>query len=120
MSKVSEYVAKHGPSTMFSFKLFSKPTNMDLMIIRTGIGMYLKSYELVKSLKDDTLLIIVEEIDEEMAEIIQDYRGFMLNVVLPIAEKELASKFMNEISYSINFLKLKHEPLGFKEVENNV
>jgi hypothetical protein len=27
---------------------------------------------------------------------------------------------MNEISYSINFLKLKHEPLGFKEVENNV
>ena len=115
MSKVSEFVSKYGPSTMFSFKLFTEPTTMDLTVIKTGISLY------VRTLCDsEGLLCILEEVDEEMANIIQDYRGYILNIILPVRDEDLINKFMGEISYSLNFLKLKHEPMGFKEVEDNV
>ena len=120
MSEVSKFVSKYGPSSMFSCKLFTEPNSMDLTIINTCISMYLRTHEVVNFGETPSVLCILEEIDEEMAAIIQDYRGFILNIVLPIVDQDLAERFMNEISYSLNFLKLKHEVLGFKEVQNNV
>ena len=111
MSKVSEFVSKYGPSTMFSFKVFTKPKTMDLNVIKTGISLLCES---------DGLLCILEEVDEEMAELIQDYRGYILNIIIPVRDEELIERFLNEISYSLNHLKLKHEALGFKEVVDNV
>lgn len=115
MSEVSKFVSKYGPSTMFSFKLFTEPNRMDLSVIKTGISLYVRTL-----CNSEGILCIVEKIDEEMAEIIQDYRGYILNIILPVRDEELINKFMGEISYSLNFLKLKHEPMGFKEVEDNV
>ena len=115
MSKVSKFVSEHGPSTMFSFKVFTKPTTMDLNIIKTGISLYVRML-----CEKDGFLCIVEKVDEEMAELIQDYRGYILNIILPVKSEELIERFLGEISYSLNHLKLKHEVLGFKEVEDNV
>jgi len=122
MSEVSKFVSENGPSTVFSFKVFTEPTEMDLNIIRTGISMYLYFYEAgeISVENEKAVLCIVEEIDEELADIIQDYRGYVLNVLLPITEEKLVERFMKEISYSLNFLKLKNEPMGFKEVVDNV
>ena len=55
-----------------------------------------------------------------MAEVIHDYRGYILNIVIPVKDEDLIERFLNEISYSLNHLKLKHEVLGFKEVVDNV
>lgn len=115
MSKVSKFVSKYGPSTMFSFKVFTKPKTMDLNVIKTGISLYVRML-----CESDGLLCIVEEVDEEMAELIQDYRGYILNIVIPVKDEDLIERFLNEISYSLNHLKLKHEVLGFKEVVDNV
>lgn len=115
MSEVSKFVSKYGPSTMFSFKVFTEPNTMDLNVIKTGISLYVRML-----CEKDGFLCILEEVDEEMAELIQDYRGYILNIVLPVRSDDLIERFLNEISYSLNHLKLKHEALGFKEVVDNV
>ena len=88
---------------------------MDLNVIKTGISLYVRML-----CESDGLLCIVEEVDEEMAALIQDYRGYILNIVIPVKDEDLIERFLNEISYSLNHLKLKHEVLGFKEVVDNV
>ena len=88
---------------------------MDLNVIKTGISLYVRML-----CESDGLLCILEEVDEEMAELIQDYRGYILNIIIPVRDEDLIERFLNEISYSLNHLKLKHEVLGFKEVVDNV
>jgi len=88
---------------------------MDLNVIKTGISLYVRML-----CESDGLLCILEEVDEEMAELIQDYRGYILNIIIPVRDEDLIERFVNEISYSLNHLKLKHEVLGFKEVVDNV
>lgn len=113
---MTDFLEKHGDSTILSCKTFSNIGDADLLILKTGISLQLTALTSKKE-----FLFIVEEVDEEMAELMQDYKGFIINVVIPcILDDEDALAMLREFSYGLNFLKLKHDVIGYKVVENNV
>ena len=116
MKEMNDFLEKHGDSTILSCKTFSEVKDADLLILKTGISMQLNALTSKKE-----FLYIVEEVDEEMAELMQDYKGFIINVVIPcILDDDDAIAMLKEFSYGLNFLKLKHDIIGYKVVENNV
>lgn len=116
MKEMTDFLEKHGDSTILTCKIFSEIEDSDLLVLKTGIGLQINALTNKKE-----ILFVVEEVDEEMAELMQDYRGYLINVAIPcVLSDDDSIALMKEFSYGLNFLKLKHDIVGFRTVENNV
>lgn len=118
MKEMSDFLERHGDSTVLTCKVFSPLNEKDANILKIGISLHIKSLSETSS---SELLFIQEQIDEEMAELMQDYRGYLLNFAIPaVLDEKDSISLLEEFSYGLNFLKIKHEVIGFNVVENNV
>ena len=114
--EVNKFLEEFGDSTMFTIKVFSEPTRNDLLAINMGLQMQLAvMYERLCR-----VLCVIEEITEDMAATLGEYRGYHINFMINGNCINEADDIFGHIKYGFEHMQIYCNTRGYKMVENNV
>ena len=113
--EILKWTEKYGSVTTFSFMIYGPIDEKDTVFLLQGLDLhFLAEGEHVK------IMSFVKSIEEEEAKMMGVYQGINLFVVLPEDKTYLANLVEKTIKGGLEFMRLKCEFLGTREVQNLV
>ena len=112
---VTEWLEKYDNVTSFSFMVFFKLTEEEMMLLSKGL-----TVRLLFLSKNGEFALVHDEVDEELAKALGTYQGINLCFIFPGDYSDLEDMVQSTVLEGLEFLRLKGEYLGMAKVKDNV
>ena len=112
---VTEWLEKYDNVTSFSFMVFFKLTEEEMILFFKCLTVILLFLSI-----NFYFLLLHDELDEELAKALGTYQGINLCFIFPGDYSDLEDMVESTVLEGLEFLRLKGEYLGMAKVKDNV
>lgn len=114
-SLIQDWVKEYGKVTSYSFIVYGPIVDEDLTMIQSGLTL-----RLMFKGQDASMFFIEETVTEELATALNLHRGIQINILFKKDITKFNDLIISTVSEGLTHLKLKHEFIGTRVVNECV
>ena len=114
-AELQKWTEQYGVVTTFNYMVYAELTEEYTGLLNRGLKLHLLAENELCP-----IMMLVKEVEEEEATVLNTYQGTNLCIVFPKDKKHLEDYIAEVVSDCLNYLRLKNDFLGLRLVESNV